>query len=126
VVARLEAPARRVTLLLIISALALVAWAVNGFSAVFFLGPAAYLWPWIEPRAGANGRALNVALALGGFLPLFGLAVGLSLTPAYIVWSWFLLLGAIYGLFPLPVTLAVVIFVALGIRFLRHGLRQAE
>lgn len=120
---RLDVRGRRVTLLLGVSALALALWAVNGFAAVFFLGPAAYLWPWVEPRTSRNGRALNVALALGGFLPLLGLAVGLALAPAYHVWSWFLLMGAIYGLLPLPVTLTLVVFFALGVRFLRHGLR---
>lgn len=121
---RWNAPARRVTLLLILSVLALATWAINPFAAALWLGPAAYLWPWVMPRSRRGGRVLNLALALGGFLPAFGLALGLALTPAVTVWSWFLLLGAIYGLFPLPVTLAVVIFIACGVRFLRHGLRS--
>ncbi|MDW8327509.1 MAG: M28 family peptidase [Anaerolineales bacterium] len=122
---RLDMPARRATLLLVLSALALTAWAINPFAAVFWLGPAAYLWPWVTPRPHRGGRTLNVALALGGFLPMLGVAVALSLTPAFRVWSWFLLMGAIYGLFPLPVTLAVIAFIACGVRFLRHGLRPA-
>jgi len=117
---RLAVPTRRLTLLLVLSALALVAWAINPFAAVLWLGPAAYLWPWVEPGL---GRALNSLLVLGGFAPLVGLAVGLWLTPAVSVWSWFVLLGAIYGLFPLPVTLAVVLLIAVGVRFLRYGLR---
>jgi hypothetical protein len=120
---RLNAPARRVTLLLILSGLALATWAVNPFAAVLWLGPAAYLWPWVTPRSNRGGNVLNVALALGGFLPAFGLAIGLALTPDVAVWSWFVLMSAIYGLFPLPVTLAVVVFIACGVRFLRHGLR---
>lgn len=122
---RLTVPARRVALLLTLSALTLATWAINPFAAMVWLGPAAYLWPWITPRSGWGGRALNLTLALGGFLPAFSLAIGLALTPAVAVWSWFLLLGVIYGLFPLPVTLAVVVFIACGVRFLRHGLRPA-
>jgi hypothetical protein len=120
---QLNVPHRRVTLLMTLTALALAAWLMNGLAAALLMLPAAYLWPWIAPRPTRAGRALNMALALGGVLPWIGVFSGVALTPGLGLWWWFLTLGAAYGLYPLPAVLAGIVGAALCIRFIRLGWR---
>lgn len=119
----LAIPHRQTTLLILLSGLALVAWFVNGFTAVMVFGLPAYVWPWIKPRGTLSGKLFNTALAFTGLLPLF---FGLMLVfgdPAFGPWWWFFPMGAAYGFFPLLTVLGFIGFSALFIRFLRHGWR---
>lgn len=119
---RLVIPTRRVTLLIVLAVLMLGTWLLNPLAAVFLLLPAAYLWPWIEPRHGRAGMALNGMLALGGLLPVAGLAVGLAFTPGLGLWWWFMMAGAAYGVYPLPAVLIVLLVLALWLRFTWLGM----
>lgn len=119
----LTIPHRQTTLLILLSGLALMTWFVNGFAAVIVFGLPAYLWPWIEPRRTRPGKLLNTALALTGLLPLiWGLALVFG-DPAFGPWWWFFPMGAAYGFFPFTTVVGFISFVALFIRFLRHGWR---
>lgn len=120
---QLALPHRRVTLLAVFSLLVLAVGLLNSLTAVLLLAPAAWLWPWIAPRPGAAGRAINVMLALGGLLPFVGVCVGLALTPGLGFWWWFLTVGAVYGLYPWLAVAAFVVSAALLVRFLVLGLR---
>jgi hypothetical protein len=122
----LQIPYRRATLLVVFSALVIVLWFLNGFAASALLGPAAYLWPLIEPRRGLWGKVLNTALALTGLAP-FAVCVALFFpAAAFGPWWWFLPLGAAYGLFPFLGVIAFLCGAALLLRFLRLGLREPE
>ena len=118
---RLQVPSRRVTLLTVFALAALAAWLLNGFAAALLLAPAGWLWPWIQPSRFPAGRALNVFLALGGLLPFMAVVAGLALTPGLGLAWWFLTAGALYGLWPLPASLAFVLSAGLFIRFVRLG-----
>lgn len=120
---RLNLPTRRATLLLALSVVTLAVWLLNPFAAVLLLAPATFQWIWIVPRPLPAGRALNVLLALGGLLPFLGVCVALSFMSQLGVWSWFLLTGAMYGLFPFPIILLFAFSLALSLRFLWLGLR---
>jgi len=120
---RLNLPTRRATLLLALSVVVLAVWLLNPFAAVLLLAPAAFQWIWIVPRPVPAGYTLNVLLAVGGLLPLLGVCASLAFIPALGVWSWFLLTGAMYGLFPFPVILLFAFTLALGLRFMWLGLR---
>ncbi len=122
---RLEIPHRRVTLLVVFSALVFFFVQINAYAVALLLGPAAYSWVWIEPRATRWGRLLNLWLALGGALPMAGVIAGLALTPGLGPWWWFLPLGAAYGLYPFYVVGGFILGVALFLRFARLGLRTA-
>jgi hypothetical protein len=122
----LQIPYRRLTLLLILSALVIAVWFLNGFTASALLGPAAYVWLLIEPRRGGRGKALNLALALAGLVPfaicVHRFAPAAAFGPAW----WFLPLGAAYGYFPLLGVVACICGLALLLRFARLGLRDPE
>lgn len=122
----LNLPHRRATLLLIFSATVFFLWQINGYSVSALLGPAAYLWPWIEPRRTWPGKILNTILALAGALPfaagVYYFASQFPIGP----WWWYLTLCAAYGLFPLLAVAAFIFCVALLVRFLRLGLREAQ
>ncbi len=120
---RLNIPHRQTTLLILLSGLALVTWFVNGFAAVVVFGLPAYLWPWIEPHRSLPGKIINTALALMGLLPLFFGLILVFGDPAFGPWWWFFPLGAAHGFFPLTTVIGFILFVALSIRFLRHGWR---
>lgn len=120
---RLTIPHRQTTLLILLSGLVVVTWFVNGFTAVMVLGLPAYLWPWIEPRRTLPGKLINSALAFTGLLPLLlglGLAFG---DPLFGPWWWFFPLAAAYGFVPFLTVLGFILFLALFMRFLRHGWR---
>ncbi len=114
-------PYRRVTLLLLLAALAVAAWLVDGYAAAPLLALPAYAWPWIEPRASWPGKLLNTALAALGLAPLM-IHIGLQSAGPL---AWYVPLGAAYGLFPLTSTLGFIVLVALGVRFAMHGWREA-
>ena len=114
-------PHRRVTLLLLLSALTLAAWAVDGFAAVSALAVPAYAWLWIEPRHSVMGKLLNSALALVGLAPAL---LNLS-TQAIGPLAWYLPIGAVYALFPLSSILAFILLISLGVRFAVYGWREA-
>ncbi len=69
---------------------------------------------------------MNVLLALGGLLPAAGVTAGLAFTPGLGLAWWFLLTGAVYGLFPLPAVLAFAVGLALFVRFLSLGRQPVE
>lgn len=119
---RLTVSTRRLTLLLTLCVVVLLAWPLANFTGTLLLSAAALLWPWIEPRTIPAGRALNVMLALGGLLPFIAAWVALAgeVGP---FWWWYLLMGAAYGVYSLPMVLVFVLSVALFARFLRLGTR---
>ncbi|MGQ0601355.1 MAG: hypothetical protein ACT4QE_06615 [Anaerolineales bacterium] len=119
---RLTVSTRRLTLLLALCATVLLAWPLNDFTGAWLFSTAALLWPWIEPRTVPAGRALNIMLALGGVLPFIAACVALAgeVGP---FWWWYLLMGAAYGVYSLPMMLAFVLGAALFARFLRRGTR---
>lgn len=101
--------ARRATVLLVLSAACAWLWWLNPFGASLFLGPLAYLWIWVWPRAYLpNGRWLNVTLLGAGLVPFALLVVALNLMPGLGPSWWFLVLSAAYGLVPLGATVGVV------------------
>jgi hypothetical protein len=117
----LNIPYRRMTLLLLLAALALAAWLVDGYAAASLLALPAYAWPWIEPRASLPGKLLNTALAALGLAPVM-IHIGLHSTGPL---ARYLPLGAAYGIFSLTSTLGFIVLVALGVRFAIHGWREA-
>lgn len=120
----LKVPHRRLTLLLLFSALIVGVWYLNGFAASGLLGLAAYLWIWIEPSERLWRKLVNVALALAGALPfaavIYFFAANFPIGP----WWWYLTLAAAYGLFPLLGVVAFFTALALLIRFVGYGLRD--
>jgi hypothetical protein len=120
----LEIPHRRVTLLVFFSGAVFFFWQINAYTVSALLGPAAYLWLWIEPRPTFRGKLPNVILALAGALPFAACVyVAVSQSPVG-PWWWYLSLGAAYGFFPLIAVAAFIFFVALLLRFLRLGWRD--
>ena len=120
----LEIPYRRATLLIFFSGAVFFFWQINAYTVSALLGPAAYLWFWIEPRRALQGKILNVILALAGALP-FAACVSVAVSQAQVgPWWWYLSLGAVYGFFPLIAVAAFIFFAALLLRFLRLGLRD--
>lgn len=117
---RLTVSTRRLTLLLALCAVVLLAWPLANFTGALLFSGAALLWPWIEPRRLPAGRALNAMLVLGGGLPFAGAAVALGLEVGPF-WWWFGLMAAAYGVYSLSLTLAFIVAVAIGARFLRMG-----
>ncbi|MBF8283177.1 MAG: hypothetical protein HW378_2092 [Anaerolineales bacterium] len=120
----LDIPYRRVTLLVFFSGAVFFFWQINAYTVSALLGPAAYLWLWIEPRPTLRGKIPNVILALAGALPFAACVyVAVSQSPVG-PWWWYLSLGAAYGFFPLIAVAAFIFFVALLLRFLRLGWRD--
>ncbi len=120
----LEIPYRRATLLIFFSGAVFFFWQINAYTVSALLGPAAYLWLWIEPRSTFQGKFLNVILVLAGALPFAAcVSVAVSQSPVG-PWWWYLSLGAAYGFFPLIAVAAFIFFTALLLRFLRLGLRE--
>lgn len=120
----LDIPYRRATLLIFFSGAVFFFWQINAYTASALLGPAAYVWLWIEPRRAFQGKFLNVILALAGTLPFAAcVSVAVSQSPVG-PWWWYLSLGAVYGFFPLVAVAAFIFFAALLLRFLRLGLRD--
>ena len=120
----LDIPYRRVTLLVFFSGAVFFFWQINAYTVSALLGPAAYLWLWIEPRPTLRGKIPNVLLALAGALPFAACVyVAVSQSPVG-PWWWYLSLGAAYGFFPLIAVAAFIFFVALLLRFLRLGWRD--
>ncbi len=120
----LDIPYRRATLLIFFSGAVFFFWQINAYTVSALLGPAAYLWLWIEPRSTFQGKILNVILALAGALP-FAACVSVAVSPSPVgPWWWYLSLGAVYGFFPLIAVAAFIFFAALFLRFLRLGLRD--
>jgi hypothetical protein len=117
---RLAVSTRRVTLLLALCAVVLLAWPLANFTGALLFSGAALLWPWIEPRRLPAGRAVNAMLVLGGALPFAGAAVALGLEVGSF-WWWFGLMAAAYGVYSLSLTLAFIVAVAIGARFFRMG-----
>ncbi|UCD57190.1 MAG: Zn-dependent exopeptidase M28 [Candidatus Hydrogenedentota bacterium] len=89
--------------------LSLIALILNGFTASFFLAPAALLWGWIEQDPRVGHRLLNGAFALAGALPIVFFTIVLSqkvMLGPYVF--WYLFLGVGYWFFsPLAVLIAV-------------------
>jgi len=92
------------------------AWGRNDVAAALFLGPAAWLWPWIGAANGPRGRALDAILLVGGaapFLVLLALFGRMIFLGPWIL--WYVPLQVAYGVFSLQaaaiagVTLAVAI-----------------
>jgi peptidase M28-like protein len=120
----LDNPHRRATLLIFFSGAVFFFWQINAYTVSALLGPAAYLWVWIEPRPTLRGKLLNTALALGGALP-FAACVSVAVWQSPVgPWWWYLLLSAVYGFFPLVAVGGVIFFAALLLRLLRLGLRD--
>jgi hypothetical protein len=120
----LDIPYRRVTLLAFFSGAVFFFWQINAYTVSALLGPAAYLWLWIEPRSTFRGKIPNVILALAGALPFAACVyVAVSQSPVG-PWWWYLSLVAAYGFFPLIAVAAFIFFVALLLRFLRLGWRD--
>jgi hypothetical protein len=121
----LQLPYRRATLLGVLSALSVVVWFLNGFTATALLGVAAYLWLWIEPSERLWRKLVNTALTLAGALPFAAFVWFYSSNFPIGPWWWYLTLAAAYGLFP-PLTVALFLGgAALGLRFLHLGWRDA-
>ena len=121
----LDIPFRRTTLLGLLAVLSAVVWLLNGFTATALLGPAALLWPWIEPGERLLKKLLNLALALAGAAPFAAFVAFFAANFPIGPWWWYLTLGAAYGLFP---PLAVGLFLgalALMLRFMAHGLKDS-
>lgn len=120
----LDIPYRRATLLIFFSGAVFFFWQINAYTVSALLGPAAYVWLWIEPRRALQGKFLNVILAVAGALPFAAcVSVAVSQSPVG-PWWWYLSLGAVYGFFPLVAVAAFIFFAALLLRFLRLGLRD--
>lgn len=89
----------------------------NPFGAVTFLGPAVWLWIWIEPARSPAGR-LAAAVSIGaGFLPLILLFVRYG---AYLQIGWYILwyifMSLAYGQFSLLRIIIALATVAVALR----------
>ena len=120
----LRLPHRRLTLLLVFSALVVALWPLNGFAVSGLLGPAAYAWIWIEPHERLWRKMLNLGLALVGLLPFAAVVAFFASNFPIGPWWWYLTLAAAYGLFPPLAVVAFFVGAALLVRFIRHGFRD--
>ncbi len=119
-------PARRSTLIVLLSLTAIAVVLTRDASFMFLAFPTLALWPWIQPRALSSGRLLNAMLYAGGLLPWLAAVVSLAArlpTPAF-VW-WHLMAGAAYGLIPGVHIVAWCLLMAVGLRLLRLAWRDA-
>ena len=107
--------------------MAVVTLFINRFAAILFLAPAALLWSWLDAGRTPKRVCINLALLIGGALPLALLTVTLAkdlMLGPYVL--WYLMLGAGYGFFsPLTVMLAAGV-ATLGVRLLQQSLSPAD
>lgn len=122
---QVKTPARRQTLIVWSSMLAIGAVLTRDAGFMFLAFPTLALWPWIQPRPLPSGRVLNAVLYAGGLLPWLAALVTLGSmlpTPAFVWWQ--VMGGAAYGLIPGGHVLVWCLLMAVGVRFLLLGRRS--
>ncbi len=122
---QVKTPARRQTLIVLLSLLAIGAVLTRDASFMLLAFPTLALWPWIKPRPLPAGNALNAVLYAGGLLSWLAGLVTLSSTlptPAFVWWQ--VMAGAAYGLIPGGHVLVWCLLMAVGVRLLLLGRRR--
>jgi hypothetical protein len=112
--------ARREGALLLLCLAAAWAWARNDLTAALFLGPAAWLWPWMGVLRGMTGRLLDALLLLGGAAPWIMLAVAAG--ERLFLGPWILAYAALqtaYGVFSLHAVAVAGLATASGLLLFR-------
>lgn len=117
-------PHRRAALLFWFSLVVVSTWALNGASALIFLGLAAYTWIWITPTSSIYGKLLFSALAFIGLMPVLGFFNAFTRAYALGPWLWYFALSAAYGLVPLLTVVLALSVGALAVRFAMLSVRE--
>lgn len=126
---RIQLPQRRLVLLLLLTLVDSTAIILNGEAKIIlaiFIIPT-WIWILIEPRTDKSGKVMNTIMTLVAFLPtlfMFVLLYAASFTADPLRFLWWLISGAVYGIFSPVYVLLSFFWVALAVRFIRLGLSK--